>query len=189
MVAHNAFGFDALVWEHLGWPDVEWIDTLPLARTAALPAGLDVLAHRLYSIGKDIEGRKLTLALARYDKHGRLPLIDPDTRTRVIRYCRRDVELLAQIWDGELEQVYRHLDGLTGEHDVLELDCRINRRGFLFDRELAFGLVECSEALVAEARRGVPEGRLPLLTSPAKHGKRWRPPRTRRHASRSCLRC
>ena len=44
LVAHNAHGFDRLVWESLGWPKpIEWIDTTDIARSLGLSARAKIM--------------------------------------------------------------------------------------------------------------------------------------------------
>src|SRR5262249_6560364 len=53
LCAHNALGFDALVWRARGLPEpASWLDTLPEARAAGLPGELDEIGKRLVGLGK-----------------------------------------------------------------------------------------------------------------------------------------
>lgn len=170
LAAHNAEGFDRHVWEHakLPAPPGGWIDTLPLCRRAGLPGSLDQIAKALYGQGKDEAGRKLTIGLSRYDRHGKLPRLTIDLLRRVAVYCRRDVELLARIWD----------EGHCGapvpaiEHEVLRLDGEINWRGVCLDAKLARALILMCDRMAAQARDHVPEDRRRLINSPVKL-RRW----------------
>lgn len=65
VVAHNAEGFDRPVWEALGLPEREWVDSLPLARRAQLPGKLESLAAYVLGEGKAEAGRKVTLSLSK----------------------------------------------------------------------------------------------------------------------------
>ena len=159
IVAHNAMHFDRLVWDSLGWPQGIWIDTLHLARLVGLPGKLDDLAWELLGLHKDVDGRKLTLALSRTGADGHLPPVSPEVLKRVVAYCRRDVELLARIWQS--------LCALRDtEAAIRAVDLRINDRGFFFDAELAAGIVECHERAVAERRQTAPVSE-EVLSSPA----------------------
>ena len=62
VVAHNAEGFDRLVWEGLGWPEVRWFDSRPRAARAALPGKLQNLATALGLGGKDDAGAEVMRA-------------------------------------------------------------------------------------------------------------------------------
>lgn len=64
-VAHNAEGFDRLLWRSFGFPEVEWLDSLPRARRAGLPGKLEQLTQILYGTGKDKAGRRVMLGLSK----------------------------------------------------------------------------------------------------------------------------
>jgi DNA polymerase len=149
-VAHNAAKFDKLVWESQGWPAAFWIDTVPLARLAGLPGKLDMIAWDLFERRKDVEGRTLTLALSRPDRDGRLPEINAETLTRVMGYCRTDVELLGDVWWQRLRQIR------DVEAHVRALDDEINERGFCFDVALATAVIECEARVIDEHRSVAP---------------------------------
>lgn len=163
VVAHNGLWFDRFIWERLlGWPDALWIDSLQLARLLGLPGDLDGLAMRVLGRGKDIEGKKLTLALSRRDRRtGALRVVDGPTRRRVITYCEEDVRVLRDVWHCRLASA-RHL-----EERVRDVDRIINDRGFLFDADLAGAIVDC-DALMATARRARTSVGEDILRSPAK---------------------
>lgn len=65
VVAHNAEGFDRLLWQAFGFPDVQWFDSLPRARRAGLPGKLEQLTQLLYGAGKDKAGRRVMLGLSK----------------------------------------------------------------------------------------------------------------------------
>ncbi|CAN5925117.1 DNA polymerase [soil metagenome] len=146
IMAHNAHGFDRFVWQRLGWPDATWIDSMHLARVLGLPGSLGALAGALLDVGKDIEGRTLTLALARLDRAGRLPIVDAATLARVTKYCRIDVVIVRKAWHKALA-VASYI-----EPDVRELDNQINERGFAFDSALANAIVQCERSLAQDAQ-------------------------------------
>jgi DNA polymerase len=138
IVAHNGLGFDRYIWERLGWPPGRWIDSMQLARLLGLPASLEGLATRILGAGKDIEGKKLTLALSQVDrKTGVLRPLGEELLTRVRRYCRRDTELLRDLWHSVLA------NGRDLEIAIREVDTRINDRGFLLDAKLAEAIIHC----------------------------------------------
>jgi DNA polymerase len=143
LAAHNA-RFDEQIWKMLGWPPAVWVDTAQLAMLAGLPRKLDDVAEQVLGKKKDKAGRTLTLQLSRPGKDGKLRPITPEEMTRVVSYCRTDVELLAEVWSvrlGALRDV---------EADVRALDAAVNGRGFGFDRDLAQALIECETAATAE---------------------------------------
>lgn len=161
VVAHNAHGFDRLVWEKLGWPaPAEWIDSLPLARVANLPGGLDDLGERVLGVGKDRAGRQLTLEMSRIDRRtGRLPVLDAATSDRIAEYCSNDVLLLRGVYAAELA-LHR-----TSEPDVRAVDVVINERGFAFDERLARAIIHMENELISKAQRDAPVSGT-ILTSP-----------------------
>jgi DNA polymerase len=131
--AHNADGFDRLVWRARGLPEpAEWQDTLPHARAACLPGKLDTLGERLFGRGKDKEGKALVKRLSRPNRRGEFLPFSSDDGIRVMRYNAADVLLLAQVYP----VVYGH-----AEPDVLAVDRTINERGVHFDDELARALI------------------------------------------------
>jgi hypothetical protein len=78
--------------------------------------------------------------------------IPADVLERVIKYCRLDVEIMADLWEGVLWEWYdADLPGLVAA------DRALNDRGICFDRELAQILIDASEELgrVACERAGV----------------------------------
>jgi DNA polymerase len=144
LIAHNAMKFDMHIWEMLGWPPAVWIDTAQLAMLGGLPRKLEDIAEQLLQRKKDKEGRLLTLRLSRPGKNGTLPRVTPEDMTRVVRYCRSDVELLAEIWRVSL-RAFREV-----EADLRALDSSINERGFQFDRDLAQAIIECETVATTE---------------------------------------
>lgn len=151
-VAHNASGFDALAWARLvNAPSPEWCDTLPSARCAGLPAGLDALGMRFTGRGKD-EGKDALKLLytAKRGKSGGViyPVGTLPLWRSVLRYNVADVLLLERIW--------RHV-GDYGEADVLEAHSAIDARGVLVDRELLLALRDLWAQLQASAVERVEE--------------------------------
>jgi DNA polymerase len=161
IMAHNAHGFDRLVWKQLGWPDAMWIDSMQLARALGLPGKLEMLAESLLDIKKDLEGRQLTRALSKVDRSGHLPLVSPEALTRVIKYCRMDVLILKQAGESRLHEA------IPIEPEVRAVDAAINDRGFRFDTKLAEAVISCTDILAEDARK---EARVDssLLSSPAR---------------------
>lgn len=139
LVAHNAEGFDAGVWEKLVGP-ASWYDTMHCCRAAGLPAGLDAASKALGGRGKDEAGAKvmklLTQAKAR-ERGVAYPVGTVEAWALLIRYNVEDV--LA------LEQVY-HATADAGEADVMEAHSRINARGV----EVDLNLVRCLKNLWRE---------------------------------------
>lgn len=136
--AHNALGFDAMAWERLCAPDMpqpEWYDTLPCARAAGLPGGLDEIGERLTGQGKTEHGKKAMLLLSRAKwKPGAGPVYTVGTSALwdlVIKYTVQDVALLERVFHETID---------CGEPDVLEADRAINSRGVRIDRKFAEAL-------------------------------------------------
>lgn len=135
-VAHNAAGFDALAWEKF-FPGEQpaWFDTIPCARAAGLPAGLDALGKVLLGRGKDEGKEALKLLYTVKERGGEFiyPIGTAALWESVLRYNVADVLLLEKIYD----QVQDY-----GEADVLEADAAINERGIAFDSRLLLQLKE-----------------------------------------------
>jgi DNA polymerase len=151
-IAHNAEGFDALLWEAL-YPDVcpEWLDTLPLAKAAGLPGGIDALSRSLGGTGKDDEGRRALMLLtkAKFSKGkvsynlGTKPLWK-----KLLDYNVKDVE--------DLERVYKAVTPVS-EPRLLTLHSRINDRGVRVDVDLARKLFTLWDEAKGDARDRVAE--------------------------------
>lgn len=141
VATHNAEGFDRLVWEALGLPEVRWFDTLPRVRRRGLPGKLTE---------KDQRGKKIMLLLSR-PRRGKLMHPAPAPLTAVVRYCLQDVLALADL--AKRERLFEpHADDPT-----LELDARINRRGVHVDRAWVEAILRESRDLVAAALRRAEE--------------------------------
>lgn len=128
LVAHNA-PFDAAVWDASGLPEREWFDTLPCARAAGLPGGLDRLSSALGGRGKDKNGARL-IDLLCIVKNGKVPAIGP-AHELLMKYNIQDVE--------ELEFIYDHVKDFV-EPAVMTVDRTINSRGIPADRDVLLKL-------------------------------------------------
>lgn len=159
VMAHNAHGFDRYIWRRLGWPEPQWIDTLELARLSGAPGALGEYAAAELGMQKDEAGRALTLALGRLDRHGRLPPISAPQLRTVIDYCRTDALIVRQAWETALRHAVEIEPTVRAAHTV------INDRGFGFDRELGFALIDVERELASKARE-VAEVTAKLLASP-----------------------
>lgn len=125
LVAHNA-PFDAAIWEYtLKLPEATWFDTLPCARAAGLPGGLDKLSKAIGGRGKDKNGELLIKMLCIL-KNGKVPAIGP-AHQLLLNYNVQDVE--------ELELVYNRVKDF-GEPEVMAVDHTMNERGIKLDRPL-----------------------------------------------------
>lgn len=145
--AHNAFGFDMLVWRGQCLPEpAAWLDTLPAARVAGLPGELDQLGKRFLGVGKATEGKALVRRLCRSDKTGKLPTATLDETITIVRYNVGDVLLLAHLYS----QV-----GANAEPDVLAVDQAINARGVMLDQNLARKVIQLDELVVNEVGASV----------------------------------
>lgn len=150
-VAHNAAGFDAEAWERLvGGPQPTWYDTLPCARAAGLPGGLDALGLRLTGRGKDA-GKDALKILYTAKRSPRGTIYTPGNRflwESVLRYNVADVLLL--------ERVFSHVDDY-GEVDVLGAHFAIEDRGIAIDPHLLEVLRELWKELQGSATDKVAE--------------------------------
>lgn len=159
--AHNAEGFDRFGGARLGWcePDAPWVDTSQLARTAGFPGKLEALGAE-YGFPKDKVGSRFTMGfstcrrpagkgpdaiptavwsgLSKREKRqlGVQKTPTPEDIRRVVSYCSRDVEIMAEAWP-----MLSTWQGL--EDKVVEVNRTINDRGVPFDSDLARALLEC----------------------------------------------
>lgn len=134
LVAHNA-PFDAAIWEDvLKLPEAEWFDTLPCARAAGLPGGLNNLSKALGGRGKHKDGERLIQMLCCV-KPGKVPAVGP-AHSLLMEYNVQDVE--------ELEMVYNRVKDY-GEPEVMIVDRIINNRGMKVDRQRLLRLIELSQ--------------------------------------------
>ena len=137
-VAHNA-AFEKAIWRSImvpqfGFPDIpdeRWGDTMATCAMKALPQGLDQLGAFVgpligLTFDKDKEGRKLTLALSKVDKKGRLVVRTPFMMARISQYCAADTAM-----EGQVLKRLGHLP--TAEREIWMLDQKINQRGLLLD--------------------------------------------------------
>lgn len=127
-IAHNAEGFDAMLWERL-YPDVtpRWADSMHLCRIAGIPASLDGAAKKFGLPGKDAEGAKvMQMMTKRPDAVGTIPLW-----SKLLHYNTQDVEQLASVWERLTVAV---------PQEVLALHSAINERGVKVDRAFAESL-------------------------------------------------
>lgn len=144
-VAHNAWGFDSLVWA-VKFPrhrPAYWIDTDPLARAVGLPGGLDKIGKELRGgKGKHAEGRsrlKKFMGYKQEPKVGDLVLIGA--------YCWDDTcGLLRTLWE------YLQTHELAAfEKEVLAAHYEVNEAGVRFDLGLAAALKDLAGVAQQEA--------------------------------------
>lgn len=152
-VAHNA-GFEQAIWRHImvpqfGFPEIpiaRWHDTMAVAAMKALPQQLERMAVVMrLPVTKDMEGRRITLALSKPDRKGYYQVRTPVLVQRVIRYCAADTstELAA----------HRRLGWLPpNERKTWELDQVMNQRGIRLDMDF-----------VRKCQRIVDDGSRPLM--------------------------
>jgi hypothetical protein len=128
LCAHNAFGFDGLVWRAKGLPEpAVWLDTVPRCRAAGLPGKLDEIGKQLFGLGKDASGKRLIGRLCKPAKGGRFREPTPEDLADLLRYNLADTLLLAKVYDAVTDYA---------EADVLAVDRQINERGISFDPPL-----------------------------------------------------
>lgn len=139
-VGHNADGFDAPFMQRVLNIDAEWLDTLPLARQAGLPGGLDKIGERLLGVGKHA-GHAILRRF--YDANKAAPY---HLLWALVSYNVCDCLITRQL--------YREVEEFTAdaEHDVIALHHKINARGVGLDRDLRGWLTELS--ITAKERAG-----------------------------------
>lgn len=136
-IAHNT-GFEKAIWRNImvplyGFPNLpnsRWHDTLATCAMKVLPQELDRVCSVLnLENQKDMEGRRLTLSLSKFDKKGNSPVRTPQIMARVGQYCMGDVDAQAEL--------HERIGYLTPEErNVWLMDQRINERGVFLDRPL-----------------------------------------------------
>jgi DNA polymerase len=138
VVAHNA-AFELAIWNRLmvpryGWPPLDPRQvrcTMAMAYAMSLPGSLENAAAAVgLDIGKDMQGRKLMMQMARprsVMNDGTLVWWDDEARReRLYAYCRQDVEV-----ERQLEK--RLLALVPSEQELWTLDQTINDRGVRVD--------------------------------------------------------
>jgi hypothetical protein len=144
-VAHNAWGFDEHVWDAQGLPPAEWIDSIVLCRRAGLPSALEQVGQALYSRGKDRQGSSTLQLLCKPRKDGKFVPVTSDRLSAIVRYCLKDVLLMAcAVMDEDLDAP--HVDD-----PVLAAHYEIDRRGVRVDLPLAALLLSVDRAAVDAA--------------------------------------
>jgi DNA polymerase len=149
LVAHNAMNFEQHVWRAKGLPaPSRWIDTMPWARAAGCPGGLDAAASWLLGKCKDDSGKGLIGRYCKpYGKDKKFRDFTGSDWPALVRYNLVDVLLL-----GELYSVLRQYDQ---EPELIAVDQQINNRGVFLDRQLAQAVLDLAAAetarLAAEA--------------------------------------
>ena len=148
MCAHNA-PFDRGVLEAHGLPLTEWVDTVALCRRRGLPGHLEGVGQVLFDVGKDKTGARVMRQCWSPQTKGKRKgeFLDPDgpRLSAIIRYCAKDVLLMAQAATSESE-------GMLEAHpddDALDAHNAIDSRGVLVDVELAQLLLAVDEANTA----------------------------------------
>lgn len=162
-VAHNAAFERAAfrVWDGQYMDPAEWEDTMIIAAYNGLPMSLDAAGAALGLKDQKIkEGTTLISYFCKPCKPtkangGRtrnLPEHSPDKWERFVQYCKRDVEVA--------QAIYYRLPGPfvpEWEKALWSLDCSINERGVLIDRELVLSATAVDqasrEASLAEMQR------------------------------------
>lgn len=160
VVIHNS-SFDRTVLRHQGIhiPVDKVVDTMVLAMQHSLPASLGMLCDVLgvpMDKAKDKDGKKLIQLFSKpCPKNWKLRRATrethPDDWERFIEYARLDVDAMRDI-HGRLP----HWNDTDGEHNLWQLDQRINDRGVGVDVELARSALRAferaSRSLAARAR-------------------------------------
>lgn len=124
-VAHNAEGFDALVWARLfQWDQPRWRDTQPMARAMGLPGSLDKLSRWFGGAGKSDAGSRAMKLLTKPGVVGTLPLWN-----KMLQYNVDDVNMLETIYD-QVKPVLKYHARYLAAHSI------INDRGVRVDAAL-----------------------------------------------------
>lgn len=132
--AHNGWGFDTIMWHGLGNRPEVFLDTMPLARGAGLPGGLDAIGHSVFNRGKDARGAALMKRLCKPLKAtGEYPPLNRSNMTALARYMIVDVLIMAR----SMKLFFYWLERCRNEWPNLLADYRINRRGVRLDTSLA----------------------------------------------------
>lgn len=148
VVAHNAYGFDKHICDHLlPQIQVEWLDSLYLARAAGRAGKLDLLGKQILGQGKDKAKKllpKLTTAKPSLDGLTySYPMIVPGDLQIFATYAIADVELIVQLW--------REFDDLYVEADLIDLHNRMNDRGVGIDKHLLYHIEKLSRYSQSQA--------------------------------------
>lgn len=157
VLAHNA-SFEASILKHIlvphfGWPAVkasQWLDTLAVAASMALPLSLADLARAIGAKEKDEEGADLmkSIAVVKVDPATGAfvyPVVTYSQLVRLTAYCERDVDAMFDCW-WKLPPMH------PTEQEVLIADRRINQTGAFLDEPLAAAMHEL--AVKREAQIG-----------------------------------
>lgn len=135
--AHNAMTFDRHIARRFFPYKGPWLDTLHMARAAGLPGSLDMLGERFTGQGKDPAQKILKKFMVPGRKGWGQGAIEA-----IVRYCRRDVELLQKVYDILKPHPFNDLPG------VIQADEEINERGLYFDGTLAARIAQVSTDLI-----------------------------------------
>lgn len=139
-VGHNATGFDEPFAARKLGINATWLDTLPLARQAGLPGGLDAIGERLLGVGKHA-GHAILRRFYDAAKPAPYHLLWP-----LVAYNVCDCLITRRL--------YREVEEFIpdAEHDLIALHHKINARGVALDRDLQGWLTDLSHA--AKERAG-----------------------------------
>lgn len=138
-VAHNAIGFDAHVWQSLGFPGDRFADSAYFARASGLPGALDGVGEMLGAGNKDAHGKGV---LKKYFRPGsKTPAKFAADVVSMVKYALQDLHILKVLWD--------ETAGDDSEDDLIDVHEIINDRGVAFDLELCRIMATVSEESVA----------------------------------------
>ncbi len=141
LVAHNA-DFDKTIWDTCVKIPMSWTDSMPMARAAGLPGGLDKIGKALFGIGKHEAGHVLINMLCKARVQGgrvMYPICTAGAWTKFIDYCIQDVELLYRLFPIVFP---------FNEPEVISVSQTINDRGIPVDAPFAARLVLLQDELV-----------------------------------------
>lgn len=141
LCAHNA-EFDKRIWDKCVRIEALWTDSMPMARSAGLPGGLEKCCDALFGEKKDARGYALINMLCKAKVQGATilyPICTAQAWTAFSEYCCKDVVLLSRLY----VYVYAFRDS-----ELLRVDKIINDRGIPVDAAMAGRLCLVQEELV-----------------------------------------
>lgn len=147
LVAHNAYGFDRIIWERFCPGKWQWLDSMLLAKIAGRPGRLDALGKAILGVGKDRASKLLPILTTATESNGifegsqwSYPHIKPGDLQAFTTYAIADVEILRRLWN--------EFEDLNVEADVIATHDAINQRGVAVDVDLLDTIERLSEYTV-----------------------------------------
>lgn len=144
----------------MGWPVPElhqWVDTMALSASLALPLGLGNAAEGLdVEFKKDAQGTRLINICSKPNKDGtrNTPITHPEKFQQLYDYCLQDVRTEQSIYKALPIKRLPLMEEL-----LWQLDYKINRRGMLLNRKLIKNCIKLKDQFQKELTE-----ELPLIT-------------------------